>query len=57
MQTTENILKEENISSSFHTSPHFAFYRISNIGIPVNSNQTFLRMLGFNSFEEMMITI
>ncbi|MDP2363576.1 MAG: PAS domain S-box protein, partial [Ignavibacteria bacterium] len=56
MQTTEKILSEENISSGFHTSPHFAFYRISNAGVPINSNQTFLRMLGFNSFEEMIIT-
>ncbi|MBP9119260.1 MAG: PAS domain-containing sensor histidine kinase [Ignavibacterium sp.] len=54
MQTTEKLLREENISSSFHASPHFAFYRISSSGVPVYTNQTFLRMLGFNSFEEMM---
>jgi len=54
MQTTEKLLVEENISSSFHASTHFAFYRISSNGVPVYSNQTFLRMLGFNSFDEMM---
>jgi PAS domain S-box-containing protein len=54
MQKTEKLIVEENISSSFHASPHFAFYRISSSGVPVYSNQTFLRMLGFNSFDEMM---
>ncbi|MBK7632338.1 MAG: PAS domain-containing sensor histidine kinase [Ignavibacteriales bacterium] len=54
MQTTENLIKEENISSNFHASPHFAFYRISDSGAPVYTNQTFLRMLGFNSLDELM---
>ena len=54
MQSTENLIKEENISSSFHASPHFAFYRISQTGMPVYTNQTFLRMLGFNSFDELI---
>jgi PAS domain S-box-containing protein len=54
MQSTENLLKEENISSSFHASPHFAFYRISQTGMPVYTNQTFLRMLGFNSFDDLI---
>lgn len=54
MQTTENLIREENISSSFHASPHFAFYRISSEGVPIYTNQTFLRMLGLNSFDEMM---
>ena len=56
MQSTEKLYKEENISSNFHASPHFAFYRISSSGVPVYANQTFMRMLGFNSFEEMMKT-
>jgi PAS domain S-box-containing protein len=54
MQTTEKIIREENISSSFHASPHFAFYRISSSGVPIYTNQTFLRMLGFNSYDELM---
>jgi PAS domain S-box-containing protein len=54
MQSTEKLLSEENVSSSFHASPHFAFYRISNTGVPIYANQTFLRMLGFNSLEEMI---
>ncbi len=54
MQTTENLIKEENISTGFQSSPHFAFYRISTSGIPIYSNQTFLRMLGFNSFDELV---
>ncbi len=54
MQTTENLTRDENISSGFFASPHFAFYRISSSGIPVSSNQTFYRMLGFNSFDELI---
>lgn len=54
MPLTENILKEENITSNFHASPHFAFYRISQTGEPVYANQSFLRMLGFNSYDELM---
>jgi PAS domain S-box-containing protein len=56
MYTTKKLLNEENILSDFQASPHFAFYRISLTGIPVYANQTFLRMLGFNTFEEMMET-
>lgn len=54
MNSTENIVKQEDIISSFHASNHFAFYRISQAGVPVFANQTFLRMLGFNSFDEML---
>ena len=54
MQYTEKYYKEENISSNFHASPHFAFYRISFSGEPVYANQTFVRMLGFNSFDELL---
>lgn len=54
MPLSENILKEENITSNFHASPHFAFYRISQFGEPIYANQTFLRMLGFNSYDELI---
>jgi signal transduction histidine kinase len=56
MPLSENILKVENISSSFHASPHFAFYRISQFGEPLYANQTLLRMLGFNSIDELLYT-
>jgi signal transduction histidine kinase len=56
MRVKENLIKEENISSSFLANPHFAFYRISHTGMPVYANQTFLRMLGFNTFDEMIET-
>jgi len=54
MPLSENILKEENAISNFHASPHFAFYRISQFGEPVYANQTFLRMLGFNTYDELL---
>lgn len=54
MPLAENILKEENVASNFHASPHFAFYRVSQYGEPVYANQTFLRMLGFNTYDELI---
>ena len=54
MRETENTIKEENISSNFLANPHFAFYRISHTGMPVYANLTFLRMLGFTTFDEMI---
>ncbi len=56
MYATKKLFNEENISLNFQASPHFAFYRISFSGIPVYANQTLLRMLGFNTFKEMMET-
>lgn len=49
-------LKEEEIISGFWNNPHFSFYRISESGVPAYANNTFLRVLGFNSFDEMMIS-
>lgn len=56
MQPSEKIYKEESISSNFLASPHFAFYRISSGGYPVYANQTLVRMLGFNSYDELIKT-
>lgn len=54
IQEDLNTVNTKNILDSVLVNPLLGIFRISSSGVPVYTNQTFLKFLGFTSFEDLL---